>query len=301
MGYLHIPNLYRPEAQQILHFKTLFACEKVHGTSAHIRWMRDDAQGHLSFFSGGENHDRFVSLFDTARLEALFTEKFGLVDYPIFIYGEAYGGKQQGMSGTYGPDLRFIAFDVKVGDSWLSVPGACRLVESLELEFVPWHEIPSTLEAIDAERDRPSEVAVRRGITEEKIREGIVLRPPFEATLNRGNRLIAKHKRAEFSERSSGYPGLLDPVKKAALEGAEAIVEEWVTAMRLEHVIDKLKGSYGRDLMIQDMPELIRAMVEDVTREATGEIVDSKEARKAISHKTVKMFKARLQAGIPKG
>ena len=296
MGYLHIENLYRESAQAILEFKRLFACEKIHGTSANISWK----DSKLSFFSGGEKHDRFVALFDVIKLDALFTEKFGVSEHPVTIYGEAYGGKQQGMSATYGPDLRFVAFDVKIGDSWLAVPNACALVESMGLEFVSWAEIPGTLESIDAERDRPSTQAERNGLGMDKIREGVVLRPPFEVTLNNGSRLIAKHKRAEFSERTSGYPGLLDETKKAALEGAEAIAEEWVTPMRLEHVIDKLKGSYGRDLMIQDMPELIRNMIEDVTKEASGEIVDSKEARKAISHKTVKMFKDRLHAAIPR-
>lgn len=35
--------------------------------------------------------------------------------------------------------------------------------------------------------------------------------------------------------------------------------------------------------------------VEDVLREAAGEIVDSKEAREAIKKKTVELFKKRVQ------
>ena len=289
MGYLSIPNLYRPEAQAILEFKRLFATEKIHGTSASVIWK----DGKLSFFSGGESHGRFVTLFDAAKLEALFTEKFG-PDTPVTIYGEAYGGKQQGMSGTYGKELRFVAFDVKIGDSWLAVPKACALVESMGLEFVSWKEIPSDLTSIDLERDRFSEQARRNGVEGDHIREGVVLRPPFEVTLNNGERLIAKHKRAEFSERTSKHPGLLDPAKIAVLEEAEAISAEWVTPMRLEHVLDHLKAALGRDVMIQDMPKVIAAMTEDVLREAAGEIVESKDAKKAIGHKTVKLFKARL-------
>ena len=41
MGYLHVPNLYRPEAQAILEFKRLYALEKIHGTSAHIQWKAE--------------------------------------------------------------------------------------------------------------------------------------------------------------------------------------------------------------------------------------------------------------------
>lgn len=298
MGYLSIPNLYRPEAQQILEFKRLYAMEKIHGTSAHVRWDAKDALGQVGFFSGGAKYESFRALFDAEALCVAFREKFG--NMPVVVFGEAYGGKEQGMSHTYGPKLSFCAFDVKVGDSWLAVPQAHAVAHSLGLDFVDYVEIPSTLEAIDAERDKPSVQAVKNGIAEEKLREGIVLRPPFEVTVNNGQRLIAKHKRAEFAERSSGYPGLLDPAKKEALANAEAIVEEWVTAQRLEHVIDHVKARRGdgRDLGIEDTRAVINEMVEDVQREAFGEVIWSKDLAKAIGHRTVKMFKAKLEAGL---
>ena len=304
MGYLSIPNLYREEAQRILEFKRLWATEKIHGTSASVDWKGtgDKMLFDLTFFSGGCSYDLFVGLFDRDALRGTFSEKFGM--QPVTIYGEAYGGKLQGMSDTYGKFIKFVAFDVKVGDSWLAVPQAHAVAHSLGLDFVDYVEIPSTIEAIDAERDRPSVQAVKNGITEPKLREGVVLRPPFECTLNNGARLIAKHKRAEFAERSSGYPGLLDPAKKEALENAEAIVEEWVTAQRLEHVIDHIKARRGdgRDLGIEDTGAVIKEMCEDVQREAAGEVVPallgSKDLAKAIGHKTVKMFKMRLEAGL---
>ena len=292
MGYLSIPNLYRPEAQAILEFKRLYALEKLHGTSAHISWLA----GQLRFFSGGESHARFVGLFDQAALTSKLLAIFGVSSDVVTVFGEAYGGKQQGMSGTYGPELRFTAFDIKTGEKWLAVPQACVLVESLGLEFVPWTEISATLDAIDAERDRASVQAQRNGILEPKAREGIVLRPPFEVTLNNGSRLIAKHKAAEFSEHAS--PREIDPVQQAVLSAAEAIADEWVVPMRLEHVIDKLKGELGRDLLIQDTQRIITAMVEDVYREAAGFIVESKDARKAIGQKAARLFKAWLNSKI---
>lgn len=38
MGYLHIDNLYK--AQEILAFRTCFALEKIHGTSANVARRR---------------------------------------------------------------------------------------------------------------------------------------------------------------------------------------------------------------------------------------------------------------------
>ncbi len=104
MGYMKIENLYKNNG--IFLWKECYALEKVHGTSAHIQW----SNGQLSFYSGGETHEKFVELFDQEKL----TETFKSLEYPedfvVRIHGEAYGGKQQGMSKTYGPKLHFIAF-----------------------------------------------------------------------------------------------------------------------------------------------------------------------------------------------
>lgn len=298
MGYMHIDNLYK--AQDILHFKTCYALEKIHGTSAHVSWK----EGKLHFFSGGESYERFVALFDTAVLTTAFAERFGDTQ-SCTVYGEAYGGKQQGMSPTYGPSLKFIAFDVQVGgekgDSWLNVQYAAGVCIGLGFEFVDYVSIPTDVSAIDAERDKPSTQSTRNGIIEPKIREGVVLRPPIEVIDWRGNRIIAKHKRAEFSER--GRPAVeMDASKREQLANAEAIALEWVTAMRLEHVIDHVLALRDdKEIDLKDTPSVIAAMIEDVTREAAGEIVDNKPARKAIGQRTVQLFKERINSSLYKG
>jgi len=279
MAYMHIDNLYK--AQEILAFKECYAMEKIHGTSAHLRW---DGQT-VSYFAGGVSHEMFLKLFDHDALVLAFLQH---IEGPCYVYGEAYGGKCQGMSKTYGLDLRFVAFDVKIGDCWLAVPMAHDVVQSLSLDFVHYVNIPTDLVAIDAERDAPSVQAVKNGITEPKLREGIVLRPPFEATLNNGKRVICKHKREEFRERQS-IPEI-DPTKRQVLEGAEAVAFEWVTPMRLAHVLDKLVGE--KDISLTG--EVIKAMIADVLREASGEIVEAKSAQKAIGSRAAKLYKGWL-------
>lgn len=87
MGYLHIDNLYKN--QTILLFRECYALEKIHGTSAHVSWK----EGLLTFFSGGEKHERFQGLFDGGALG----EGFAAVGHPrLTVYGEAYGGKGEG-------------------------------------------------------------------------------------------------------------------------------------------------------------------------------------------------------------
>lgn len=287
MGYRHIENLYRPQAQDVLLYPELYAMEKIHGTSAHIKWK----DGKVTFFSGGEKHANFVKLFDEAQLTAAF-QAWGKPD--VCVYGEAYGGSCQGMKDTYGEHLRFIAFEVLVGDTWLTVPLAELAVGALGLEFVHYKKIPADLHSIDAERDAPSEQAFRNGCavredpTTHKIREGVVLRPLVEVRNKHDDRVMAKHKHAKFGERLTPQP--VDPAQRKVMDDAHQIALEFVTDMRLSHVLDKL----GNPNDLAAIPQVIAAMIEDVTREASGEIVDDKATRKAISGRTVKLYKMRV-------
>jgi len=283
MGYADIGNLYK--AQEILLFKRCFATEKVHGTSAHLSWN----EGKLGFFSGGEKHEKFVALFDQEKLTAIFTANFG--DMKIRVHGEAYGGKQQGMSHTYGPNLKFIVFDVKVEESWLSVPKAEKVAGDLGLEFVHYVEIPTDLAAIDAERDADSVQAIRNGMGPGHMREGIVLRPPVEVALNNGERIIAKHKRDEFKERAH-VPKVADAAKAAILTEAAAIADEWVIPMRLEHILQDLPHATG----IEHTGEIVKAMIADVHKEAKGEIAEGKEIDSAIGRKAAELWKRHIKA-----
>lgn len=286
MGYMHIQNLYKE--REILNFKRVYALEKVHGTSAHIKNRVESLhteypepvayREQLSFFSGGEKHEKFVQLFDQYKL----AEKLAGID--CVIYGEAYGGSCQKMSDVYGPTLRFVAFDVQINGQWLAVPQAADFVRELGLDFVDFVEISTTIEEIDAQRDRESVQAIKNGMGPGKQREGVVLRPLIEYTKNNGERVIVKHKQEKFRETSSPRP--ISDEKLKVLEDARAIALEWVTPMRLQHVLDKIESAD-----ITKMSQIIKAMVEDVQREAAGEIVWSTEVGKAISQLTATMAK----------
>lgn len=288
MGYLSIQNLYK--SQDILLFKRCYAMEKVHGTSAHITFKSDE-NPKIKFSSGGESHTRFVGLFDYDQLLQGF-ESLGAG--AVTVYGEAYGGKQQGMKDTYGPELRFIVFDVLINGLWLNVPEMDKIAtEALKLEVVPWIEISTDLTEIDRERDKPSEVAVRRGMGSDKKREGVVLRPLVELTKNNGDRVITKHKQETFSERATPQK-VADPEKLKVLADAEAIAAEWVSVMRLHHILQKLPEA--KDMSATSL--VIKAMIDDVCKEAKGEIVESKEAKAAIGKRAAQLFKEHLNASF---
>lgn len=312
MGYMHINNL--PKNPKVLMFKEGYALEKVHGTSAHVTFKLVETQGcekdercprhpdhtaecepgkvvHLSFFSGGASYEPFVQLFDQEALKAAFLATG--IQRDVTVYGEAYGGKMQKMQHVYGPDLRFIAFDVKHGERWMGVEQADRLVTGLGLEFVPWQKVPMDLAVLDALRDAPSEVSARRGLNH-SWREGIVLRPPIEVFFGEeGERIIAKHKRPEMKETKTQRN-----VGDKALEfaNAEAMAEEWVTERRLENALSKPENAHV--VGIEQVKDLIAYMVADVLREGAEEVQDTKANRQAIGTKTVKLFKERLNAQL---
>lgn len=290
MGYLHIPNFIK--AQEILLFKEAYAMEKIHGSSAHILWK--DQKVHL--FSGGESSVEFAKLFDVDKLDKGFLDSFG--SQTVCVYGEVYGARCQGMKVTYGDKLRFIAFEVRIEDSWLSVPQAEEIVKSLGLEFVHYVKIQTTLDEIDKQRLSPSEQAFRNGCAgldkpeTWKKREGIVLRPLIEVTKNNGERIICKYKNEDFSERKSKVDTRTDPGRLKVLSNANAIAEEFITEMRLTHVLDSL----GNPNDESSIPKIMATMIEDVEREGKGEIIESKEVKRAISARAIKLFKARLAA-----
>lgn len=286
MGYLHIENAYK--YPDIFLFKEVYALEKIHGTSAHVRYKMGEP---VYFFPGGEKASNFVPLF-AADLVSKF-EALGMD--AITVFGEAYGGKCQGMKDVYGPKLRFVAFDVQIGDTWLSVPNAENVVKKLGLEFVFYEKIPCVKEALDAARDAGSTQARRNGFpfpeapNAKAVSEGIVIRPLIELTRNDGKRIIAKHKAAEFRETTTER--VLDEGQLKVISDARAIAEEWVTPMRLEHVLQKVAAPD-----ISHTGTVIKAMLEDVRRESTGEVEWSKDVEKCVGQRAAMLFKAKVKA-----
>jgi len=313
MGYLHITNLYKD--QTILQFREAYALEKLHGTSADITF--EPLLNTIKYSSGGASHVLFKSLFNEPELLQKFRDLNIPIDSSITVYGEAYGGSQQGMSPTYGTSLKFGCFDVQIGNCWLNVEKADLLVQSLGLEFVPYEKIQllkiedgkivANMEELNRVRDQPSRQAKRNGIVEDKIAEGVVLRPLIEMVLNNGERVICKHKRDEYRETAS--PRVVDdPAKLAKLNSAQAIADEWVTTARFNNMLSHFKTE---ELVLDKIPghdmtkmrDILKAMEEDVLREGAGEIVlgeDAKVIKHAISSKTAQMYKDYLKSKLAK-
>lgn len=296
MGYRHINNLYKDKT--VLMFKRLYALEKIHGTSAHLsfQYLEGFDRYEIKYFSGGEKHDNFLQLFNDQELCEKASELGFMKSFVI--YGEAYGGKQQGMSETYGKELKFAAFELKIGENFTDVPYAEQISKKLGMEFVYYEEIEADPELIDKLSNAPSVQATRNGVENPKLpREGVVLRPLREFLHPDGiGRIMAKHKNDIYKEREHS-PKIQSDEELKVLEDAREIATEWVTPMRLIHVIDKLK-SEQIEIDEKHINVIIKAMIEDIEREAKNEIVCNKQTRKAISQKTAKLIIKYLKENI---
>ncbi len=114
MGYEHIENLAK--SKKILNEKRLLVQEKVHGTSANVKFIApkpedgDKASWNVGFHSGGAVHTTFELLcknlmaagdVNYARIENTLFQA-GLQVKSFTIYGEAFGGKILKMAHNYG-------------------------------------------------------------------------------------------------------------------------------------------------------------------------------------------------------
>jgi len=258
-------------------FKRVYCLEKIHGTSAHI--TIDPQESVISYFTG-DNYEHFKSLFNEKEILSRMGNKPRLT-----VYGEHYGGKIQGQSHRYGTNKKFVAFDVQIGGHWLDVERAEKIVLDLGLEFVHYTECAAMLESVDYWRDYHSVQSWRNGGITLQTREGIVIRPPIEMIMNNGERVIAKHKRPEFSETKTHREVNEHPEKQASFD----IAEEWVTQNRLLNIL-----SHHHYDKIEDTPKIVIAMIEDVLREGDFEVQDTRENRKAIGSAAAKLFRQHL-------
>jgi hypothetical protein len=236
----------------------------------------------LSFHSGGETAQNFTALFDVESLkQALFkiikTNKW----YCIRVHGEGYGGKQQKMADTYGPNLKFIVFDVKINNkNFLDIAQSEIIAKELGLDFVHYEIGDCTPEWFDAQTKMHSIQAIRNGMGEGKLREGIIARP-IQETLNEINRrVIYKHKNPEFWEMASERPL---GEKLVVMSDMYKITNEWVTKQRAEHVIQHIiEKREHKEIVFNDIKEFVKDMIEDVKREAAQEIIWSDAVEKQI-------------------
>lgn len=165
--------------------------EKIDGMN--IRVIYDD--GKIRFAGRTDRANLPSQLVN--HLNELFIGKESLIG-EIFdgrngvIYGEGYGGKIQKGCDTYGPEQRFIAFDVMVDGVYWSERAFCGVCVVLGIDSAPLIDICSIDDMIEKCRNG---IKSKFGDFEA---EGVVGRPPVELLDLLGNRIITKMKCKDF-------------------------------------------------------------------------------------------------------
>jgi ATP-dependent RNA circularization protein (DNA/RNA ligase family) len=165
--------------------------EKIDGTNIRAIWK----DGNLSFGGRTDNAQTPADLLSYLR-ENVTIENLRTVfpDTPVVVYGEGYGAGIQKVGGLYSATKKFIVFDVKVGDWWLSDENMRGVANKLGLEAVPLIG-EMTLEDATAKVRDGFKSALNGGMAQA---EGMVGRPIEALFDKKGSRLIVKLKTKDF-------------------------------------------------------------------------------------------------------
>jgi Rnl2 family RNA ligase len=204
----------RPE---ILAVKEVVACEKLHGTNFRVFFPTGmKSIDEVRFGGRNEVYERSDKTFYSGRPVAWFTSRPELLQslFDLFcergysdvaIYGEACGaGIQKGVRYVAGDEVVFRAFDITIGDNFVTYDLFVELCDAVGLPRVPevWRGEPS-LEAFDALLEKSSVEAQRNGVPLEdgsNVMEGVVIRSIPLLRNVFGDWLIIKHKSEKFEE-----------------------------------------------------------------------------------------------------
>ncbi|MBI2346690.1 MAG: hypothetical protein HYV03_07425 [Deltaproteobacteria bacterium] len=304
--YPHIENI--EEVAGLFECPEVIATETVHGSAMRIGFC----DGQIRF--GGrrleftdirpESKDGqgFVSwVLDTGLDKKIATIFAG---HDVILYGEWHGsgtpGKgwpqiQKGIRYCKGNDFR--VFDVKVDGKYVPQAEVPTWAAKVALKTMPilYRGKPDQA-AFDALIDSMSRVGEENGIVDpENTIEGIVIRPPTPQWDQEGNPVIAKYKVGKWAERASKQRHPRQPKKpRAALPPtAAAFAEEFVTATRLDHILDQLREA---KITIDRTAtgEVMKRMGQDVKREGAGELerlgLEWKDVSPLVTERTKALF-----------
>ena len=120
------------------------------------------------------------------------------------IFGETYGKGMQKPGGRYCKDhLKFICFDIKVGDVWLKRDAVEDICKKLGIDVVPYLGEMTLDEAIEKVK-----AGFLSQVSEDPTleAEGVVLRAPLGILDRMGRRIITKVKTKDFRDLEKKCP-----------------------------------------------------------------------------------------------
>jgi Rnl2 family RNA ligase len=295
------PEIVRLEKRlEILSVRQVVATEKIHGTNFRV-FFPAGMQSVDEVRFGGRNEE-FTSGdgFYGGRPVRWFKDQPGLLQrmFDVFtshgfsdvtVFGEAFGaGIQKGVCYVTLDQVLFRAFDVMVGDNFVTYDLFVALCDEMKLPRVPevWRGEPSVA-VLDALLEQGSTEAKNNGVVAVRnVAEGVVVRSNPLLRDVFGQWLIIKHKSEKFAEVSKEGPS-------ASANGApaQAFAERFVVEGRIVNALGRLRD---RGVKVEndmaDMRALVPEVAADLLKEcssewqvAMSEGVSDKQVRAAVT------------------
>jgi Rnl2 family RNA ligase len=275
----------RPE---ILSVKEVVATEKIHGSNFRIYFPAEmTTLADVRFGGRNEELTQDDRSFYGGRPVRWFREKpellqrmvdvlatFKLSDVTVF--GEIFGaGIQKGV--RYVPDdsILFRAFDIMVGDNFVTYDLFVKVCDAMELPRVPeiWRGAP-TIAAFDALLEQDSQEAKNNGvIAERNVSEGVVIRSTPLLRDVFGQWLIIKHKSEKFAEVKVREPGA--GADQGDRGRAQAFAETYVVEGRITNALGRLRD---RGVALEDDMADMKALVPEIMADLLKECGDEWKA-----------------------
>ena len=169
--------------------------EKVDGTNIRVLW-----NGHNVEFGGRTDkaiipkplEEKLKELFSSYETEQIFEQHFG--EKEVFLFGEGYGGKIQGVGNQYREDVDFILFDVMINGNYQPRENVESIAKTFGIDVVPIVLEGTLQKGVDYVKTNRKSFVARNGA---EI-EGLVARPKLELQDRTGNRVIVKIKYRDF-------------------------------------------------------------------------------------------------------
>jgi hypothetical protein len=185
--------------------------EKVDGTNIRVMfsaaspgWYQSTGLAIYQHYNGRTDNAQMPSglvqyLTDTFRftqdnLHEIFRVGEAEVFPDVCLYGEGYGAGIQKVGSLYGPTKKFVLFDVKIGNTWLTYDNVVDIAFKMGIDVVPTRYICNIPTAISF---------VQGGFKSnwgDFNAEGLVGQPLVSLFNRRGGRIITKIKTVDFED-----------------------------------------------------------------------------------------------------
>lgn len=175
--------------------------EKIDGTNIRVIWPGSNGlKWAENVFAGktdkADIHPNLMKWLKDVFVKSQFQDIFGEVD--VCLYGEGYGNVIQNPAGKrYLPDcVRFILFDVRIGDMWLKREDVEDIANKFAIDCVP---IVGNGPLADAIQKVKIGFKSTISVVEQRA-EGLIMKPEIELKDRLGKRIITKLKTKDFAK-----------------------------------------------------------------------------------------------------